>query len=48
MKTIVIKRSININGNKTSVSLENEFWDAYEIAEMQKYNRNTARWRGRR
>ena len=34
MNTIVIKRSININGNKTSVSLENEFWDAlHEIAE---------------
>ena len=34
MSTIVIKRSININGNKTSVSLENEFWDAlHEIAE---------------
>ena len=33
MKTIVVKRSININGNKTSVSLENEFWDAlHEIA----------------
>jgi predicted DNA-binding ribbon-helix-helix protein len=34
MNTIVIKRSINVNGNKTSVSLENEFWDAlHEIAE---------------
>jgi predicted DNA-binding ribbon-helix-helix protein len=33
MKTAVIKRSILINGNKTSVSLENEFWDAlHEIA----------------
>ena len=26
MKTAVIKRSIFINGRKTSVSLENEFW----------------------
>ena len=35
MKTIVVKRSININGNKTNVSLENEFWDAlHEIAEL--------------
>jgi predicted DNA-binding ribbon-helix-helix protein len=28
MKTAVIKRSININGCKTSISLENEFWEA--------------------
>jgi len=34
MKSVVIKRSILINGRKTSVSLENEFWDAlHEIAE---------------
>ena len=26
-KSVVIKRSIIINGHKTSVSLENEFWD---------------------
>ena len=33
MKTAVIKRSIKINGCKTSVSLENEFWEAlHEIA----------------
>ena len=33
MKTAVIKRSIRINGKKTSISLENEFWDAlHEIA----------------
>ena len=33
MKSVVIKRSILINGRKTSVSLENEFWDALrEIA----------------
>ena len=32
-KTVVIKRSIFINGHKTSVSLENEFWDGLrEIA----------------
>jgi predicted DNA-binding ribbon-helix-helix protein len=32
-KTAVIKRSIFINGHKTSVSLENEFWDGLrEIA----------------
>ena len=28
MKTGAIKRSIGINGKKTSVSLENEFWHA--------------------
>lgn len=27
MKSTVIKRSIVLNGHKTSVSLENEFWD---------------------
>ncbi len=27
MKTAVIKRSIILEGHKTSVSLENEFWD---------------------
>ena len=32
-KTVVAKRSIFINGHKTSVSLENEFWDGLrEIA----------------
>ncbi|MGC2689475.1 MAG: ribbon-helix-helix domain-containing protein, partial [Pseudolabrys sp.] len=36
MKSAVIKRSILINGRKTSVSLENEFWDALrEIAERE-------------
>ena len=36
MKSVVIKRSILINGRKTSVSLENEFWDALrEIAERE-------------
>jgi predicted DNA-binding ribbon-helix-helix protein len=34
MKSVVIKRSILIHGRKTSVSLENEFWDAlHEIAD---------------
>jgi len=33
MKSVVIKRSILLNGRKTSISLENEFWDALnEIA----------------
>jgi predicted DNA-binding ribbon-helix-helix protein len=37
MKTAVIKRSIFINGRKTSVSLENEFWEALrEIAAQAK------------
>jgi predicted DNA-binding ribbon-helix-helix protein len=32
-KTAVIKHSIFINGHKTSLSLENEFWDGLrEIA----------------
>ena len=33
MKTAVVKRSIRIHGRKTTVSLENEFWDGlHEIA----------------
>jgi len=28
MKSVVIKRSVLTGGRKTSVSLENEFWDA--------------------
>jgi predicted DNA-binding ribbon-helix-helix protein len=33
-KTDVVKRSIVINGHKTSVSLENEFWQGlHEIAD---------------
>lgn len=28
MKSAVIKRSVIVNGRKTSISLENEFWDA--------------------
>jgi predicted DNA-binding ribbon-helix-helix protein len=37
VKSVVIKRSILINGRKSSVSLENEFWDALrEIADRGK------------
>ena len=37
MKSVIIKRSIVLNGHKTSVSLENEFWDGLrQIAEGQK------------
>jgi len=33
METKILKRSITVNGRKTSVSLEDEFWDALnEIA----------------
>ena len=33
MKSRIIKRSIKIDGHKSSVSLENEFWDGlHEIA----------------
>ena len=33
VKTLIIKRSVVLNGHKTSVSLENEFWDGLcEIA----------------
>ena len=28
MKSLIVKRSIYLAGNKTSVSLENEFWNA--------------------
>jgi predicted DNA-binding ribbon-helix-helix protein len=36
LKSPVLKRSVKINGHQTSVSLENEFWDALrEIAEAQ-------------
>jgi predicted DNA-binding ribbon-helix-helix protein len=45
-KSVVIKRSIFINGHKTSVSLENEFWHGLrEIAEDSHvcwWNRSTA------
>ena len=36
MQTAVIKRSIVLDGHKTSVSLENEFWNALrEIAGLE-------------
>jgi predicted DNA-binding ribbon-helix-helix protein len=36
MESTIRKRSIHIRGQKTSISLENEFWDAFrEIAEAQ-------------
>jgi len=42
MKTAIIKRSVFINGRKTSVSLENEFWDALrEIAAQEKVTLST-------
>ena len=40
MNTAVIKRSILINGKKTSISLENEFWDA--LHEIAKYKNTSA------
>ena len=40
MRTAVFKRSIFINGKKTSVSLENEFWDA--LHEIAKYKNTSA------
>ena len=37
MKSTVIKRSIDVKGHKTSVSLETEFWEGLrEIARVQK------------
>ena len=37
MKSAIVKRSIVLGGHKTSVSLENEFWDGlHYIAEMEK------------
>jgi predicted DNA-binding ribbon-helix-helix protein len=37
MKSVIIKRSIVLNGHKTSVSLENEFWEGLrEIADGMK------------
>jgi predicted DNA-binding ribbon-helix-helix protein len=39
IKSAIIKRSVVLNGHKTSVSLENEFWEGLrEIAEAQKTN----------
>ena len=37
MKSAIVKRSIVLGGHKTSVSLENEFWEGLrEMAEGQK------------
>ncbi|HZP69330.1 MAG TPA: ribbon-helix-helix domain-containing protein [Pseudolabrys sp.] len=37
LKSVVIKRSIILDGHKTSVSLENEFWDGLrEIVDAKK------------
>jgi len=37
MKSSILKRSINIDGHKTSISLEDAFWsDLKEIAHAQK------------
>ena len=42
MNTAVLKRSVVLNGRKTSVSLENEFWDAlHEIANSRKISMPT-------
>ena len=37
MKTAVLKRSIQINGKKTSISLEDEFW--YGLLEIAAYKK---------
>ena len=37
MKSPIVKRSVNLDGHKTSVSLENAFWDALkQIATVEK------------
>jgi predicted DNA-binding ribbon-helix-helix protein len=37
MKSAIVKRSIVLAGHKTSVSLENEFWDGlHQIADQKK------------
>ncbi len=42
MKSAIVKRSIILDGHKTSVSLENEFWDGLrEIADLQKTKLST-------
>jgi predicted DNA-binding ribbon-helix-helix protein len=39
MKSAIVKHSVVLEGHKTSVSLENEFWEGLrEIAEVQKTN----------
>ena len=41
MNTLVVKRSIVLNGLKTSISLEEQFWDAFgEIAASQNLSRS--------
>jgi predicted DNA-binding ribbon-helix-helix protein len=39
VKTSIIKRSVVLNGHKTSVSLENEFWDG--LCEIARHERLT-------
>jgi predicted DNA-binding ribbon-helix-helix protein len=42
MKSLIVKRSIILNGHKTSVSLENEFWDGVRsIADGQQIKLST-------
>jgi predicted DNA-binding ribbon-helix-helix protein len=42
MKTAVIKRSIVVDGHKTSVSLEDEFWDGLrEVADRENVSLST-------
>ena len=39
MKSAIVKRSVVLEGHKTSVSLENEFWEGLrQIAEAQNTN----------
>ncbi len=41
LKPLILKRSIIINGRKTSVSLEEDFWDGLrEIADREKLTRS--------
>jgi len=47
-KTAVIKRSILLNGHRTRVSLENEFWDGLrEIASLERASINARKNRPR-
>ena len=34
MKSPIVKRSVNINGRKTSVSLEDELWNALKKSRL--------------
>ena len=47
MKTAAIKRSIRINGKKTSVSLENEFWARPARNRLKSKNTTAAKLAGR-